>query len=117
MNSSLQRLAAEGTISWLSFYFADFICTRDAASMDSLLAHSAALVSEANLTGNVCVELEHFCDRALFTGLNPDDQRMPRGLPAADWCAALLENKSVGNAGEPAPLLTAMSVPLRKDTV
>ncbi len=105
MSSLLQRLAHEGDISWLSYYFADFICSRDGATIDSLLAHSAALVSEANLAGNVCVELEHFDGRALFPGNRSDDQRMPRGLPPGEWCAALDSSCCVGTGGQPAPLI------------
>jgi exodeoxyribonuclease V alpha subunit len=105
MNSLLQRLARDGDISWLSYYFADFICNRDGAAIDSLLAHSAALVSEANLAGNVCVELEHFGGRALFTGSHGDDPRMPHGLPPGEWCAALASSCCVGTGGQPAPLI------------
>jgi len=105
MSSLLKRLAHEGDISWLSYYFADFICSRDGAVIDSLLAHSAALVSEANLAGNVCVELEHFDGRALFPGSRSDDPRMPHGLPPGEWCAALESSCCVGAGGQPAPLI------------
>jgi len=105
MSSLLQRLACDGDISWLSYYFADFICSREGAAIDSLLAHSAALVSEANLAGNVCVELEHFGGRALFPGSRSDDPRMPHGLPPGKWCAALESCCCVGTGGQPAPLI------------
>jgi exodeoxyribonuclease V alpha subunit len=105
MNSLLQRLAREGEISWLSYYFADFIRARDGAAIDSPLALGAALVSEANLAGNVCVELEHFNGRALFPGARGDDPRMPRGLAPAEWCAALAGSSCVGAGGQPTPLI------------
>jgi len=105
MNPLLQRLAREGDISWLSYYFADFISSRDGGSLDSLLAQSAALVSEANLAGNVCVELEQFDGRVLFPGSRSDDPQMPKGLPPAEWRAALAGSSCVGTGGQPAPLI------------
>jgi exodeoxyribonuclease V alpha subunit len=105
MNSLLQRLAREGDISWLSYYFADFICSHDGVSIDSLLAHSAVLVSEANLAGNVCVELEYFAGRNLFPGSRNDDSRMPRGMPPDEWCATLETSSCVGAGGQSTPLI------------
>jgi exodeoxyribonuclease V alpha subunit len=105
MNSLLHRLAREGEISWLSYYFADFIRARDGAAIDSPLALGAALVSEANLAGNVCVELEHFNGRPLFSGSRTDDPRIPHGLPPAEWSAALAGSSCVGEGGQSTPLI------------
>ena len=94
MSPVLHQLAREGSISWLSYYFAEFIRKQDGSDADSLLAHSAALVSEANLAGNVCVELAYYNGRVLFPGRQ--DLQIPQGPPAADWTRTLLASDCVG---------------------
>ena len=60
MSSFLKQLARDGDISWLSYYFAEFISLREDGPVDTLPGLRAPLVSEANLAGNVCVQLETF---------------------------------------------------------
>ena len=86
MNCLLQQLARDGDISWLSYYFAEFISTQDGSEIDGLAGLSAALVSEANLAGNVCVELAWFSGRPLFQSSHAD-ARMPLGGNTAEWSA------------------------------
>ena len=66
MSTVLHQLARDGDISWLSYYFAEFISSHDGSEIDELTGLSAALVSEANLAGDVCVELDQFAGRPLF---------------------------------------------------
>ena len=47
MTVSLYNLARHGEISWLSYYFAEFIASQDNSAIDELPGLSAALVSEA----------------------------------------------------------------------
>ena len=104
MNSLLQQLARDGDISWLSYYFAEFISTQDGSEIDGLAGLSAALVSEANLAGNVCVELAWFSERPLFQSSHAD-ARMPLGGNAAEWSAELLTGVCVGAGGQHSPLI------------
>jgi exodeoxyribonuclease V alpha subunit len=105
VNSLLYRLARNGDINWLSYYFADFICARDGTAVDDLLGYSAALVSEANLDGNVCIELDHFCDRPLFHCSRADVTEIPTGPAANEWCANLRASRCVGEPGQSEPLI------------
>jgi exodeoxyribonuclease V alpha subunit len=105
MTILLQQLAREGDISWLSYYFAEFISTRDGSQTDELVGLSAALVSEANLAGNVCVELGQFSGRPLFQSSRTDGGRMPLGRDTAEWTATLLSSVCVGTGGQHSPLI------------
>jgi exodeoxyribonuclease V alpha subunit len=101
----LQQLARDGDISWLSYYFAEFISTRDGSQIDELVGLSAALVSEANLAGNVCVDLAWFSGRPLFQSSHADGAQLPLGGNTAEWCAALLTSVCVGTGGQHSPLI------------
>ena len=109
MTMSLQQLAREGEISWLSYYFAEFISQRDDSPMDAWPVLSAALVSEANLAGNVCVDLEQFHDQPLFAVNRAGVDQLPLGLAPDAWAAALLASTCVGEPGETAPMILADS--------
>lgn len=104
MSSLLHRLARNGDISWLSYYFAGFIAARD-GDADNLLGYSAALVSEASLAGHVCVELERFSERALFRSGRAQSTELPAGPKTADWCATLQASSCVGGPGQHCPLI------------
>ncbi len=109
MSSLLHRLARHGDISWLSYYFAEFICARDGSAIDSSLGHSAALVSEANLGGNVCIALDHFSERPLFHSSRIDAAEIPTGPGTNEWCAALRASQCVGEPGQHRPLILERS--------
>ncbi|MCP3687720.1 MAG: hypothetical protein GY784_04835, partial [Gammaproteobacteria bacterium] len=66
MKSVLKALVASGDISYLSYSFATFIAEQADEDIDSLLSLSAALVSEANQQGDVCVMLAHYFEQPLF---------------------------------------------------
>ncbi len=105
MTSILENLLGQNAISSLSYYFARFIAGQSQENIDSLTALSAALVSEANQQGHVCVELEHLQGRPLFDceGLTSSDQLT--GIDVDQWCKGLLESPCVGLAGETSPLI------------
>ena len=48
MSLALKQLAQAGDISYLSYYFAEFIAQQSNCEMDDLVVISAALVSEKN---------------------------------------------------------------------
>ena len=105
MSSLLKILADNGDINPVSYFFAEFIADHSAAGPDSLLAYSAALVSENNANGDVCVELSQYLDRPLFSSdrIAPDD--MPCGIESGQWRQSLLESACVGSAGGETPLI------------
>ena len=105
MSKLLYQLARNGDISWLSYYFAEFISTQAHSSIDQLAALSAALVSEANLNGNVCVELDLYNEQPLFHSSRSDELPIPLGLDTHEWRGSLLENDCVGMPGEHSPLI------------
>ena len=105
MNGLLQQLARDGDISWLSYYFADFISARNGSQIDELAGLSAALVSEANLAGNVCVDLVQFSGRPLFQSSHAEGAQLPLGGNPAEWSATLLAGVCVGSAGQHSPLI------------
>ncbi|MEM7563183.1 MAG: exodeoxyribonuclease V subunit alpha [Pseudomonadota bacterium] len=103
MSRFLHRMAVKGEIDWLSFSFAEFICRQAGESIDSPLAQSAALVSEANLAGDVCVELKHYQDKTLFPGENQaDTERME---DADRWISQLLDTGVVSGPDKDNPII------------
>ena len=96
----LKALAQQGDISHLSYYFAEFIAEQAEQPMDSLLAFSVALVSEANQQGDVCIMLERYAGERFFDGdsamLAPDCETWREQLSAFDC---------VGVVGQLAPLI------------
>ena len=104
MNSLLHSLARNGDISWLSYYFAEFIATQAQSEIDDLLSLSAALVSEANQAGNVCIDLASYHQRPLFSSSRIDTSEIPWGIESARWCQQLSASDCVGGPEQIAPL-------------
>ena len=104
MKSLLHTLARHGDISWLSYYFSKFIADQTQDDIDSLVSLSAALVSEANQHGSVCIKLGHFQGHPLFDSSHLDASQIPRGIDCNTWCARLQDSSCVGGPGEVAPL-------------
>ena len=105
MKHVLATLAHGGEIGWLSFYFAEFIARQTRTDMDELPALSAALVSEHNQAGDVCIDLADFSGRRLFDSSRIDSADIPLGIDAADWARQLVASGAVGSRDHPAPLL------------
>ena len=105
MSTVLHQLARDGDISWLSYYFAEFISSHDGSEIDELTGLSAALVSEANLAGDVCVELDQFAGRPLFQCSRGSGATTPIGTSPDEWRRALLASICVGTGGDPNPLI------------
>lgn len=105
MKSLLKTLADNADISPLSYFFACFIAEHAATEPDSLLAYSAALVSQNNANGDVCVELDQYPGRPLFSSDRIAADDMPHGIELQQWRQSLLESACVGGAGDEAPLI------------
>ncbi len=103
--SILGRLLEAREISPLSYYFAEFVSEAAGQNLDSLLAYSAALVSEASQQGHVCVRLDHFSGVALFESDRVGSSEIPSGPASNDWCNELREFSPVGAPGDTSPLI------------
>jgi exodeoxyribonuclease V alpha subunit len=104
MSSLLHKLAGNGDISWLSYYFAEFIANQAQSDIDDLLGLSAALVSEANQNGNVCIELAGLNKRPLFVSTYIAASKIPCGIDSASWRSQLRTSTCVGGPNDSAPL-------------
>ena len=105
MKSVLKMLLDNKDISPLSYFFACFIAEHSATEVDSLLAYSAALVSQNNAQGDVCVELDQYSGQPLFSSDQIAVEDMPRGIELDQWQQSLLESACVGSAGDETPLI------------
>lgn len=108
--SILTRLVESGTLTPLSCHFARFIARQSGQAEDSLLVLTAALLSQCNQQGDVCVDLGRRAGMPLFTSAT-----VPVGISSAitetaapalgQWQDALLQSHCVGKPGELAPLI------------
>jgi exodeoxyribonuclease V alpha subunit len=109
MKPVLKQLVQAGDISRLSYYFAEFIVQQSAqrsnCDMDDLVALSAALVSEKNQQGDVCIVLDQYVNQPLFSTSVPVIGTMPKGISVAAWQQQLSESTCVGRPGDLAPLI------------
>jgi exodeoxyribonuclease V alpha subunit len=105
MKSLLEVLARQGDISGLSYGFARFVAEQSDCEVDSLLAFSAALVSESNQRGDVCIALEQYIDHPLFSTERLPAEALPRGGELQQWQQSLLDSPCVGEPGEETPLI------------
>ena len=106
MSDNLYNLMETGRLSPLAYYFAHFITQESGQEdLDSLLAHSAALVSMRNLQGDVCVDLAHYTGRPLFEETGDVPVTIPHGPPLDDWLEVLNDTKWVGDPNKQAPLV------------
>ena len=101
MKAVLAQLARAGKISWLSYYFAEFVARYDNSAIDDVIALSAALVSEANRAGDVCIDIESHGGRPWFSDSASDAEAI---APAADEWLNLLENSTCVGLRQPLTL-------------
>ena len=104
MNSSLYVLMQAGVIPAVSYYFSRFITASTQQTESGLLALTAALVSERNICGDVCIDLNEYANKPLFRSLNAE-LSIPLAPSVEDWISELKKQNWVGQAGETAPLI------------
>ena len=104
MSLLLHKLARNGDISWLSYYFAEFVATQAQVDIDDLTSLSAALVCEANQAGNVCIDLESQQHRPLFTSSRIDISEIPTGVEVSHWCQHLKASPCIATPNNIAPM-------------
>lgn len=90
MMMTLARLEERGGLSPLALHFARFVTRGCGVDTDSPLGLAAALVSERALHGDVCVALERFAGRPLFSAegsgiLAPQLEAWIEALEKAPW--------------------------------
>ncbi len=108
--SILTRLVESGTLTPLSCHFARFIARQSGQAEDSLLVLTAALLSQCNQQGDVCVDLERRAGMPLLTSaavpVGSSSAIAQSAAPAlGQWQDALLQSHCVGKPGELAPLI------------
>lgn len=91
------KLLRQAGMSELAYQFAKFIARLDKKD-DPLIAVSAALLSEANSQGHVCLNLALALANEKYTILDLPDN-------SADWIQRLKQSNVVGAAGEFTPLI------------
>jgi exodeoxyribonuclease V alpha subunit len=101
----LKKLLGQGELSALSYFFAEFISQQSSTDMQNLLAYSAALVSENNLLGDVCIDMKQYLDQPLFSSEKFPLQDLPQVTDFDQWRQCLLESPCVGNPGETTPMV------------
>ncbi len=105
MSALLQRLARAGEIGWLACYFGEFIARQGPDPRDHVAALAAALVGEANLAGDVCIDLENYRNRPPFASTGDHAGELPARVDPVAWQAALRAHPAVGAPGDDAPLV------------
>ena len=104
MTRLLRRLAQYGDIGWLDYHFADFIAGSDGADPDDVVMLTAAMLSEANRRGDVCLDLVALAGKAMFSSTVIEAADIPAAPDLEDWRARLLASCCVGEPDKRAPL-------------
>ncbi len=110
----LRQLLDQQILSPLSYFFAQFITRQAGEQEDGVLGCTAALLSERNQQGDVCLELPRFSGQRFFEteiAAVPRAQHIsfdsaPPVIPAAmQWRELLQKSSCVGIPGQVAPLI------------
>jgi exodeoxyribonuclease V alpha subunit len=105
MSLTLKQLAQAGDISFLSYYFAEFIAQQSNCEMDDLVVISAALVSEKNQQGDVCILLDQYVNQPFFSNIASIIPTLPKVTSISIWQKLLEDSSCVGNPGDNSPLI------------
>ncbi len=103
MNSYLDAALQAGALTPLARFFARFLADKYRRDEDDILVLSAALVSERNQQGDVCVDLRRHAGAPWFG--NDAGAETPRAPELSQWLRELAADAAVGRPGEVAPLI------------
>ncbi len=105
MNSILDRLLDCQAITPLSYFFAQFIAEKYQLKIDAPVVLSAALVSQRNQLGHVCIELNQMTHLPLFETADDIQINTPFSADPEYWVTTLKNEKCVGQPGDFTPLI------------
>lgn len=105
MSDLLKDLMDQGCITPLSYYFARFVTRGNGTRIDSLLGLTAALLSQRNQAGDVCLDLARHAEQPLFESSADNPLNIPLAPTLDRWAAGLLAHEWVGEPGEAKPLI------------
>lgn len=105
MSRLLHQLARNGDISWLSYYFAEFIAQQSDSSIDDWPALSAAMLSQESQAGNACIDLKAYFGEPLFSSRLIAAQDIPRGIDVDAWRTLLHASNCVDGPAGTAPIV------------
>lgn len=105
MSDILRELMERGSIAPLSYYFARFVAQGNGVPIDSLLGVSAALLSQRNQAGDVCLDLARYVGQPLFESLEETTLAIPQGVSLERWQNGLRGYEWVGRPGDRKPLI------------
>mgnify|MGYP007008165202 FL=1 len=89
----------------MRYYFAEFIAQQSDCEMDDIVVISAALVSEKNQQGDVCVLLDQYLNQPLFSTIASIIPTLPKVTSISAWQKLLEDSPCVGNPGDNSPLI------------
>jgi exodeoxyribonuclease V alpha subunit len=113
-SSMLKQLLEQQILSPLSYFFAQFITRQAGEQEDGVLGCTAALLSERNQQGDVCLELPRFSGQNFFAAEIAALSRGPHTVSYSallaipeplQWRELLQKSNCVGNPGQVAPLI------------
>jgi exodeoxyribonuclease V alpha subunit len=105
MNEILSALLQSGDLSPLSYFFSHFIADRYEKEPGALLTLSAALVSQRNQQGDVCIDLQRLAGRPMFDTAPESRLVLPTAPALNQWLTTLQQEQAVGQPGDIAPLI------------
>jgi len=105
MNSHLYAAMQAGRLSPLACFFARFLADKYRRDEDDILVLSAALVSERNQQGDVCVDLRRHAGAPWFGNDAGPSAETPCAPKLTQWLRELAADAAVGRPGELAPLI------------
>jgi len=105
MSSRLYAAMQAGGLSPLAYFFARFLADKYQRDEDDTLLLSAALVSECNQQGDVCVDLRRHAGAPLFESAAGPSTALSRAPKLTQWLHELTADAAVGRPGELAPLI------------
>jgi len=100
----LAQLMELGVLSPLSGHFARFIARQSGMPEDSLLVLTAALLSQGNQKGDVCLDLGRHAGQPLFAGASADSNIL-LAPSLEEWQVELVQSHCVRKPGALAPLI------------
>ncbi|MFT5220104.1 MAG: exodeoxyribonuclease V alpha subunit [Planctomycetota bacterium] len=105
MNGLLLQLARSGDITWLSFYFAEFIAQQSDSNIDDWPALTAAMLSQESQSGSACIDLKTYCGEPIFSSRLVSMNDIPKGPDFDRWGKLLHASRCVDSPAGTTPII------------